>query len=294
VNVGFIGLGLMGSAMALNMARAGIELVVWNRTREKCEQLEGAGASVAASVQEVFAASSVIILMLANSEAIDSALERGTPIFGQMVKNRIVVHMGTTSPRYSKELDAEIQAAGGRYVEAPVSGSRKPAELGQLVGMMAGDQDALATVRPLLAPVCAQVFSCGAVPQALLMKLSVNLYLITMVTGLAEAAHFAQRQGLDLHLFREILDAGPMASNVSRLKLPKIVAEDFSPQASINDVLMNNRLIVDAARDSEIASPLLDICCGLFADTQLLGHGAEDMAAVIHAIAARTAQQEKI
>lgn len=138
---------------------------------------------------------------------------------------------------------------------------------------------------PLLAPVCARTFACGDVPQALLMKLSVNLYLITMVAGLAEASHFAELQGVDLALFRDILDAGPMASSVSKVKLPKLVDKDFSVQASITDVYMNNRLVAQAAREAGIATPLLDVCHALFAETEALGHGKADMVAVVHAVA---------
>src|SRR6267154_1387603 len=97
----------------------------------------------------------------------------------------------STSPAYSRELEADIRSVGGHYVEAPVSGSRKPAEAGQLVAMLAGDADAIADVRPLLTPMCRETMICGPVPNALLMKLSVNLFLISLVTGLAEAAREA-------------------------------------------------------------------------------------------------------
>jgi 3-hydroxyisobutyrate dehydrogenase len=120
------------------------------------------------------------------------------------------------------------------------------------------------------------------------MKLSVNLFLITMVTGLAEATHFAECQGLDLKLLMEVLNAGPMSSNVSKVKLPKLVDKDFSVQASISDVFMNNRLIADAARDAAIAVPLLDLCHALFSETEHLGYGQLDMVAVVHALAERT------
>jgi 3-hydroxyisobutyrate dehydrogenase len=98
-----------------------------------------------------------------------------------------------------RELEADIRAVGGHYVEAPVSGSRKPAEAGQLVAMLAGDADAIADARPLLTPMCRETMICGPVPNALLMKLSVNLFLISLVTGLAEAVHFADRHGLNLN-----------------------------------------------------------------------------------------------
>jgi 3-hydroxyisobutyrate dehydrogenase len=264
-------------------------LVVWNRTAARTEPLRAAGAEVVAGPDEVFAKADVVILMLADDQAIDSVLGRGTADFAARVAGRVVVHMGTTSPYYSRGLETEVRAAGGRYVEAPVSGSRVPAEKGQLVAMLAGDDSAVGLVRPLLAPMCRETFACGPAPNALLMKLSVNLFLITLVTGLSEAYHFADRNGLDQRQFLDVLDAGPMASGVSRMKAPKLYARDFDAQAAAHDVLKNNRLIAEAARTAGVASPLLDVCHTLFEETVTLGHGGEDMVAVLRAIEARTA-----
>ncbi|MFF8394973.1 NAD(P)-dependent oxidoreductase [Streptomyces sp. NPDC016172] len=289
MHVGFIGLGVMGQPMALNLVRAGTRLVVWNRTPERCEPLRAAGAEVAAGTAEVFHRAATVFLMLTDETAVDAVLGRGTPDFAPRVAGRTVVHMGTTSAEYSCSLQDDIRAAGGHYVEAPVSGSRVPAERGDLVGMLAGADDAVATVRPLLAPMCRETFVCGAVPSALLLKFSVNLFLIAVVTGLAEAFHFAERHGLDQHLFRDVLDAGPLASAVSRGKAPKLVERDFSVQAAAADVLKNNRLIAEAARKADLASPLLDVCHALYDETVRRGHGGEDMVAVLHALEARTA-----
>lgn len=218
--VGFIGLGVMGQPMALNLARAGTPLVVWNRSRDRSEPLRAAGAEIARSPAEVFERARTVILMLADEAALDTVLGRGTPDFAAHVAGRTLVHMGTTAPEYSAALQDAVRAVGGRYVEAPVSGSRVPAEQGELVAMLAGDDDAVAAVRPLLAPMCRETFDCGDVPGALLMKFSVNLFLITLVTGLTEAFHFAGRHGLDQRLLRDVLDAGPMASAVSRGRRP--------------------------------------------------------------------------
>jgi 3-hydroxyisobutyrate dehydrogenase len=289
MELGFIGLGVMGLPMALNLARAGTPLLVWNRSADKCKTLRAAGAQVAPSAQALFERAGIVILMLADAAAMDAVLARGSAQFPARVAGRTIVHMGTTSAEYSRQLEADILAAGGGYVEAPVSGSRKPAEAGQLVGMLAGVPESVDLVRPLLAPLCRQTFICGPVPSALLMKLSVNLFLITMVAGLCEATHFAARQQLDLALFQAVLDSGPMASAVSTMKLGKLVAGDFAVQASISDVLKNNQLIADAARHVDIASPLLDVCLSLFGQTRALGHGAEDMVAVLRALEARSA-----
>ncbi|MFF6995440.1 NAD(P)-dependent oxidoreductase [Streptomyces sp. NPDC008313] len=288
MNVGFVGLGVMGQPMALNLARAGTPLVVWNRTPGRCAPLRAAGAEVASSPAEVFGRAATVFLMLADEAATDTVLGRGTPDFAARVTGRTVVHMGTTSAEYSGSLQDDVRAAGGRYVEAPVSGSRVPAEQGELVGMLAGDEDAVAAVRPLLAPMCRETFGCGPVPGALLMKFSVNLFLITLVTGLAEAFHFADRNGLDQGLLRDVLDAGPMASAVSRVKGPKLLARDFGVQAAATNVLENNRLIAEAARKAGLASPLLDVCHSLFQETVAQGHGDQDMVAVLRALEART------
>ncbi|MFE8946102.1 NAD(P)-dependent oxidoreductase [Streptomyces sp. NPDC007856] len=289
VNVGFIGLGVMGRPMAQRLVSAGTPLVVWNRTPERTAPLRAAGATVAADADEVFARVDVVLLMLADEAAVDTVLGRGTPALAARVAGRTVVHMGTTSPEYSHALETDIRAAGGRYVEAPVSGSRVPAEEGQLVAMLAGEADAVDAVRPLLAPMCRETFVCGPAPSALLMKLSVNLFLITQVTGLTEAFHFAERQGLDRRLFLDVLDAGPMASGVSRMKAPKLFDRDFAVQAAALDVLKNNRLIAEAARKAHLASPLLDLCHTLFEETVAQGYGGEDMVAVLRAIETRTA-----
>jgi 3-hydroxyisobutyrate dehydrogenase len=282
-NVGFLGLGVMGEPMAGNLAAAGVPLVVWSRTPRQIT-----GVSVAARPADVFAQARIVFLMLADGDAIDAVLDRGGAGFADQVRGHTIVHLGTTSPEYSVALQADVVAAGGRYVEAPVSGSRTPAVAGELVAMLAGDATVLAEIRPLLAPMCREVVDCGSVPQALRMKLAVNLFLISMVTGLAEATHFARRHGLDLDRFRAVLDAGPMSSPVSRIKAEKLVHRDFTVQASIRDVLTNNRLIAEAARAAGIASPLLDACHQLFGETLALGHGAEDMTAVVRALEART------
>ena len=293
MNVGFIGLGIMGQPMALNLARAGINLMVWNRTPERREALRVQNASIAETSAEVFNHCHVIFLMLMNDEAIDTVLSRGHLAFRANVAGRTIVNMGTTSPDYSAGLEKDILAAGGEYIEAPVSGSRKPAEAGQLVAMTAGQSRRMGEVEKLLGFMCARTVYCGAVPAALQMKLAVNLYLITMVTGLAEAHHFAERQALDINKFFEILAFGPLASDVSRVKGQKLLDQDFEPQAAIADVLKNNRLIIDAAREKHIASPLLDVCLSLFGETVGLGLGDQDMIAVLRALEARTAASRK-
>lgn len=285
---GLIGTGVMGTPIAANLLRAGIPLVIWNRSVERTRPLSILGAIVASSSEDVFARCDLVILMLANGDAMDQVLDRGGSTFAERVRGRTIVHMGTTSAEYSANLDSDIRAVGGRYVEAPVSGSRGPAESGELVVMMAGDNNGIRDLAQLLPPISKAVFECGAVPRALCMKLSVNVFLISMVTGLVECFQLADSQGLDVEMLRRILDAGPMASIVSRAKGAKLAAGDFLVQAGVSDVLKNAELAAEAARIHASASPVLDASCALYREAQALGHGAEDMVAVLRALQARS------
>ena len=165
--------------------------------------------------------------MMANGQALDQVLGRGTPAFGARVARHLVVHMGTTSAEYSQQLAADVRAAGDATSKHPSAGSRGPAEAAQLVGMLAGAPEDVQVVRPLVAATCRETFDCGEVPAALMTKLSVNLFLITTVVGLAESAHFAERHGVEMATFRAVIDAGQMSSTISRAKLPMPVSGEY-------------------------------------------------------------------
>ncbi len=282
--VGFIGLGLMGSAVAGNLLKQS-PLVIWNRTRSACDVLEELGAEVVDSVRSVFERALTVFVMLSDETAIDAVLkfDGSVPFQG-----RTVVLMSTVPPDYSLSLSSRILAAGGSYVEAPVSGSRQPAVNGTLISMIAGDSAVIEQVEPLINAISAKVVKCGPVPAALKMKLAVNTFLIALVTGLAESFHFAEQNGVDAETLRLVLDTGPMASAVSRAKSAKLAREDWDPHAAILDVLKNSRLVQDQARRTGNVSPLIDACTELYAETETLGHAGHDMAAVIAALRNRT------
>jgi 3-hydroxyisobutyrate dehydrogenase len=286
--IGFLGLGPMGEAIATRLLAAGTPLRVWNRTPERCEPLRSAGAAVAPTAREVLERCGTVFVMVADERATDAVLGRGTAAFGA-VAGTLVVQLGTMSAEYSVALHDDVVAAGGRYVEAPVSGSRTPAQRGELVGMLAGDPADVEAVRPLLGAFCRETFVCGAVPAALRTKLAVNVLLITMVTGLAEAFHLAERSGVDPAVLEAVLAAGPMASTVSRLKSAALAEHDYRVQASIPDVAKNARLIADAARLAGTATPLIDVCVALYERTAELGWTDADMIAVIESIRDRDA-----
>ena len=288
MTVGFIGTGTMGAPMATNLLRAGIPLVVWNRTARKCEPLVAAGAQRAADVGAVFDAASIVLTMLQNEHAIDAILERGSPHFDALLSGKTLVNLGTTSAEYSSQLEADVVRAGGQYVEAPVSGSRVPAERGTLVGMVAGHPSAVEAARPLLVPLCTKVFACGQVPDALRTKLAVNHFLITMVAALGESVHAARAAGIDLSILQDVLNAGPMASDVSRIKLDKLLRGDFTPQASIQDAGKIARLALEQAKAAGARVPLMDCSVALYRAADAAGWHSLDMIAATRTLEPRT------
>jgi len=270
---GFIGLGTMGYPMALNLAKAGVDLIVWNRTPK---QFSHNNVRVAQSVSEVFANSDIVFLMLSGAKAIDQIVDAVLPLLQQ----KIVVNTGTTTAAHSKILEKKIANAGGFFVEAPVSGSRKPAENAELIVMTAGDPGLIQRVTPLLSCLGKKVHYCGPIPNALYTKFAANIFMINAVTGLAESLSFARSKGLNVRDFVSLLDISQMASDISRIKSKKFVENDFSRQAAIRDVLENCSLIVEEAAVSGVSTPLMNHCHALYNTAHAAGLGDQDMIAV--------------
>lgn len=271
--------------MARNIVSSGTPLLVWNRSEDKVKLLVDEGAKAASSPEEVFENSSVIFLMLRNGDIIDNILHRSTEKFEALLQGRTLVHLGTTSPEYSAALERDVHNAGGQYAEVPVSGSRDPAEAGALVGMMAGNEDTLASIKPLIEKMCSATIPCGDVPKATLMKLAVNTFLAGQVTALMEATNLAARGGLDLNTFSAVLWDGPISSDLMRMKLPKLINKDYSPQASLLNALDNLNLIKSAAESVSASIPIIDVCRELFTECSKMGYLDEDMSAVIEVYA---------
>ncbi len=281
MTVGFAGIGIMGEPMAARLLDAGTPLRVWSRRPTSYAALVERGATAAADLDALFAACETVVLMLRDEAATDAVLGRGTEAFARRVADHRVIVTGTNSPAYSASLAADVEAAGGAYVEAPVSGSRVPAERGELVVMLAGrDPDALADAEQLLAPLARAVVRCGEAPGALRTKIAVNHYMMAMVACLAEALATARTAGVDVASVVRVLEASPMDSPIARVKAEKLLSGDDSPQAAIADVVKNCGLVLDAAREAGATTPIIDLVTELYEATAASGLADRDMVAV--------------
>lgn len=283
--VGFIGLGTMGLPMARNLARHGITLNVWNRTQKAQDAFPGGcDVEIARSPRTVLRGSRTSILMLLNQDAVDAVLERDTTAFAENVQGKTIIGMGSVDPLYSVGLASDIAQAGGAYLEAPVSGSRVPAENGQLVCLLGGDRAVADAVAPLLRPMCKDQIYCGAAGDALRMKLAINLYLCSSLVALAEATNFARKAGLPLETFKQAVAAGPLSSDFVTIKLPKMIEGDFGLQAGVADAHASTCLIRTEAARLCSATPQLDVSSDLYARAAEALGPKVDMSGVISAL----------
>ncbi|MBW0144429.1 NAD(P)-dependent oxidoreductase [Sphingomicrobium clamense] len=276
--VGLVGVGTLGDPVARHLVAAGHDLTLYNRTRAKAEAVEG--ARVADDAASLIAECDVIFLVLATEEQSDEVLGSASDLSG-----KTIVQLATTSPDYSEGLQTRISEAAGVYVEAPISGSRVPAERGELVAMLAGEPQAKASVRDLFEPFTAKLIDCGAVPKGIAMKLASNVMLGPLMLGIVESMAFAKRAGLDLETFGALLKNSQMASPILGVKVDKILSGDWSPQAQMDNVITSGGDAVKLAHRLGMEGTLLEHALVHVEKACAAGLDKEDVAAVFKLLA---------
>ncbi len=243
MRVGFLGLGVMEPTHGFKPISQ-IPVMVWNRTASKYALLGKSGVHIGETPAQVAENCDVIFTMLFDDRALRSIFDGDLK---RALRGKMLVNSSSVSLETSQVLAEQVQQAGGHFIGMPVSGSKVTAEQGQLVGMLAGDRTATERIRPFLDPITSAAICCGPIGMGLKTKFAVNLFLITMTAGLAEATNLARAQGLDLNAFSQVLEASPMVSTHSRLKIAKMLNEDWSAQAALEDCYNLTLLIKSAA-----------------------------------------------
>lgn len=283
MKIGVVGIGVMGEPMARNLHKAGHSVTVHSRTASRCDGLRSLGIAVAKTARQVFEASDAIVLMVPSHIEVDQALQRGeNGAIAAPVKGKTVVLMSTIAPAYSVELAASLATAGARYVEAPVSGSKQPAETGQLVILAAAAEPGhIDDVQPLFDAVGKKTVRCGTIPTAMRMKLANQLLLIAYFEAITEATHFAAGIGLDVAQFLEMAQAGPLANDVLRMKAPKMLNDDFAQQAPIRHVAKDIGLVCDEAAQRGLWVPVAEVNRALFSEAMERGQSQDDAVGIV-------------
>jgi 3-hydroxyisobutyrate dehydrogenase len=276
VRTAVLGTGIMGSAMARNLAAAGLRTTVWDRSPGATAPLAQAGALVAASPGEAVRDADVVITMLPTAEVAGAVMFDGGAAQG-LADGAVWAQMGTiglaATADFGRRL-AELRP-GAMFVDAPVSGSKGPAQAGQLLILASGPPAAAAVLDPVFSVLGRRTVWLGEAGQGSAMKLAVNAYMSILIEGVAEAMELAGRLGIDAARLAECIEGGPLDAPIADAKLHKMQAGDFAPEFPLAWALKD----VDLATAAAGELPLLDALSRQWHAAVDAGHGREDVSA---------------
>lgn len=279
--VGFAGLGRMGALMASNLAEAGFDLTVWNRSRGKAEELAaGTGAAIAGTPRELAESSDVVVTMLADDAASEQVHLGEDGLFSATAGASHVLEMGTLSPRHVGELAA---AAGDRTViDAPVSGSIDAARERRLMVMAGADEATAGPVVPVLEAMGSEIVLLGAPGAGAVMKLAVNLLIHGLNQTLAEALSLAEGAGIGLGTAYSVMERSAAAAPMLQYRKTQYLAEDESPVSfALSLARKDVGLALDVAEGLGIEMPQTVVNHDQLTAAEGAGFGGRDMAAML-------------
>ncbi|WRF29098.1 NAD(P)-dependent oxidoreductase [Helicobacter pylori] len=278
MKIGWIGLGAMGTPMAVRLHDANLEVSVYNRTESKAAPLKEKGVAVYANPIDLAAKVDLIFTMLSDKVAIDAVL---VPEFWEQMSEKIVVNMSTIAPLESLALEKIAQKHQVTYLEAPVSGSVGTAKAGALLILAAGNKEVITQLKPVLVHLGSQIFYLGKIGQGAGAKLSINSLLAQMGVAYSEALLLAKHLGVDAELFLQIIGQSGMNSPLFQAKKGMWLQDSYPAAFSLKLMLKDIRLAKNEAGET-IELPFLSKAEELYSQAEKSGLGEMDMAAVYH------------
>lgn len=278
--VGIVGLGLLGSAIASRLIAAGHELVGFDLSPACRESLAAAGGAAAESALAVVQQCDIVILSLPDSKVVSNVLDAVSP---QLRPGLRIIDTTTGAPDETTTIAATLAKRGVEYLDATVLGSSVQTRSGDVVVMVGGSAECVAASRELLASFAREVFHVGPVGAGARMKLVVNLVLGLNRAVLAEGLTLAKALELDLPQALAVLRSGAAFSAVMDSKGAKMLTGEFSPQARLSQHLKDVRLMLEAAERTATPLPLSDVHRQLLERAEAAGFGDADNSAVIRA-----------
>lgn len=263
--VGFIGLGIMGEGMARRLLGDGRSLVVWNRSAAKGASLQAEApekVTVKATPAEVIAACDITYCMLSTPDACKAVYEMEGGILAGVAAGKCVVDCATLAVEDMVRMSAQVCERGGRFLEAPVSGSKGPAAQGQLIFLAGGDEALFATVSADLDVMGKAKYFLGAVGNGTRMKLVVNMVMGSMMCAFGEGLSLAGACDLDQSVLLQVLSLGAIATPMFALKGPKMIAGDHAPNFPLQHAEKDMRLAVALGEQSGVSLPVASTADG--------------------------------
>jgi 3-hydroxyisobutyrate dehydrogenase len=284
--VAFLCTGIMGFPMAGNLAAAGFDVRAWNRTRGKAEPLAEHGVTVVGTPAEAAEGADVLVTMLAAADAVAESVRdvRDVPVWAQM---------STVGLQATERLTALADEHGMAYVDAPVLGTKKPAEDAQLVVLAAGPAHLRDRLDPIFAAVGRETRWLGDTPGAATrLKVVLNHWILGLTENIGETLAFSRALGVDPALVLGTVEGGAMDSPYLQMKGRAILEEAFDPSFPLRLAVKDADLVLEASREAGIDLPLIEVVRRQFERAVELGHADEDMAATYFATSASVAATE--
>jgi 3-hydroxyisobutyrate dehydrogenase len=276
--VAVLGTGTIGEPIARNLAQAGFDVRVWNRTREKAEPLAQDGASVCDSAAEAARGAELVLTVLADADVTAETVEEV-----EFVEGAVWVQSATVGLDGAERLAELADEKGVAFVDAPVLGTRQPAEQGKLVVLASGADDALDRCEPLFDAIGQATRRVGAVPNGSKLKMVTNLWLLAVIEGAAEAIALAEGLGLDPREFLATMEGSQIDTPYLHLKGEAMLERRLEPSFKLELAAKDAGLVLDAAARAGVEARVARAVRKAFERGVELGHGDEDMAAVYFA-----------
>jgi 3-hydroxyisobutyrate dehydrogenase len=287
--VAFLGTGTMGLPMARNLARAGFDVRAWNRTPERARPLEDDGATVAADPREAAADSELLVTVLSDSVAVLDSAGGALPALAQGATWAQMSTIGIEGTQLCERAAAE---AGVEFIDAPVLGTREPAEKGELVVLASGPDAARPRVEPLFDALGKRTFWLGEAGQGTRAKVVINTWIVGVVGVLAETVTLAEALAVDPQVFFDAVEGGTLDLPYARIKGRAMIEKRFdNPAFRLSLSRKDADLALDAADGAGLDLPVLTALGERLRQAEADGHGDEDMAATYWATASRVAHK---
>jgi len=281
MNIGFIGLGMMGTPMARRFLESGHRLIISNRTKEKANELVRDGAAWCDTPAAVSRQSDLVFSMLSTSEVLEETALGQTGILAGLIPGGVHVDCSTVAPATTKKLAEAYAVRGSFFLHAPVLGSIPQATEGTLLLFVGGNEQASQKVEPALKILGSKIWRFDRADQASTVKLTGNFFIASMITMLAQALVFLKQSGIDRKQFLEIISHSALNAPMYQSKGATMIEGNFAPRFFVEHMLKDIRLVLDSANEVGVVLPSAEVADELFKRAVELNLGKEDYSAVM-------------
>ncbi len=282
--IGFIGLGLMGKPMARNLHAAGAQMIIHNRSQGVVEELAGDGMTPARTPAEVAEVADTVIMMLSDTPAVEHVLHGPDGVISGIGPGTLIIDMGTTKVMATRVFAKEVEAAGGQYIDAPVSGGTIGAEGGTLTIMAGGTDDAMARAQPIFDVLGQSTTHVGAIGTGQVAKAANQVIVGLNIGAVAEALVLAKQAGADPAKVREALKGGFADSRILEVHGQRMVDNTFAPGGKCTTQRKDLAQALELAAELGFEMPATALNMALYDKLIAAGHGELDHSALIKAI----------